>query len=131
MCSKTGSSGSRSLINISFTSFQRLSAASIYPASQLTTERCGIRSSFACTQGRLQSPPSKVLAAEASTAYRPDGGCSGELTGGIRLVMIRGWLKAFAGRHGIGVIQSRSKGAAAIAASTISLAAEGCAAIAA
>ena len=68
MCSKAGSSGNRSLINISFTSFQRLSAASIYPASQLTMERYGIGSSFACAQGRLQSPPSKVLAAEASAA---------------------------------------------------------------
>ena len=97
MCSKTGSSGNRSLTNISFTSFQRLSAASIYPASQLTTERYGIRSSFVCAKGRLQSPPFQGSRCRSKRCYRPDGGCSGELTGGIRLVMIRGWMKAFAG----------------------------------
>lgn len=45
-------------------------------------------------------------------------------------VMIRGWTKAFATGQG-NAKQSRNKGAAAMAASKISLAAEGCAAIAA
>ncbi len=97
MCSKTASSGNRSLTNISFTSFQRLSAASIYPASQLTKGRYGVRSSFACAQGRIQSPPFQGSRGRSERRYRSDGGFSGELTGGIRLVMIRGWMKAFAG----------------------------------
>ncbi len=97
MCSKTGSSGNRSLTNISFTSFQRLSAASIYPASQLTTEPIRHSLFIRVLSRQAAVAPFQGSRGRSERRYRSDGGFSGELTGGIRLVMIRGWMKAFAG----------------------------------
>ena len=49
------------------------------------------------TNGRFEAAKQKGSRGRSERCYRSDGGCSGELTGGIRLVMIRGWMKAFAG----------------------------------